>query len=158
MMKFEWVNSLARRVLLLAGILAVSCGALYAQAEGQAPGGMRQHGGIERRLNELTRVLALTPDQQALIKNLLILQQQKMMALRESGTQPTFDQVNAMRKESNEKINAVLTEDQRAKFAAWQQQRMAQRPGPGGEGAPVPAPPPATEPAPAPPQEAPPSL
>jgi Spy/CpxP family protein refolding chaperone len=101
-------------------------------------------------MSELTQVLALTPDQQALIRNLLVLRQQKMAALRESGTQPTFDQILAMRKESNEKIKAVLTEDQRAKFAAWQQQRMGQRPGPGGEGAPAPTPAPPPEPPPAP--------
>jgi protein CpxP len=158
MMKFEKVNLLARRALLLAGILAASCGALYVRADGQAPGGMRQHGGgIERQMSELTQVLALTPDQQALIRNLLVLRQQKMAALRESGTQPTFDQILAMRKESNEKIKAVLTEDQRAKFAAWQQQRMGQRPGPGGEGAPAPAPTPAPPPEP-PPAPQPPSF
>lgn len=140
--KFENGNSLARRALLLAGILAASCGAFCVQAGGQARGGMHQRGGgIERELSELTQVLALTGDQQAQVKDLLIERRGKMQALRSSGTQPTMEQMLAVRQDTNGKIRALLNDDQKVKFAAWQQQRMERWRGQGGGEAPAMQPP-----------------
>jgi Spy/CpxP family protein refolding chaperone len=65
-----------------------------------------------------------------------------MEALRASGTQPTREQMMAVRKDSDAKISALLNDDQKAKFAALQQQRMEhRRGGGGGDATPPPLPP-----------------
>ncbi|MGA2632761.1 MAG: hypothetical protein ABSF16_00855 [Terracidiphilus sp.] len=129
----------AWRALFMAGILVAGCCASVVPATGQAPEGMRQRGGgIERELAELTQVLALTMDQQAQVKGFLVERRAKMEALRSGGTPPAREQMMAVREETNGKILAVLNDDQKAKFTAWQQQH---RHGPGGGEAPAPQPP-----------------
>jgi Spy/CpxP family protein refolding chaperone len=142
MIEFNYFVSVARRTLMLAAVLAASCCGLCAQADGAGAGQMHPRGGNpERELRELTRVLTLNEDQQGQVKMVLGERRQKMEALRASGTQPTREQMMAIHKESNAKITELLNEDQKAKFAAWQQQRMQWRHGAGGEGAPATAPP-----------------
>jgi Spy/CpxP family protein refolding chaperone len=138
----------ARRGLLMAAILAASCGALYAQNDAPPAGPMHQRGNPEREAERLTRVLSLTPDQQTQVKSLLAEQRQKVEALRNSApsadaanqaTPPRHQQMEAIRNDTDTKITALLNDDQKTKFAAWQQQRkerMEQRQGPGGEAAP----------------------
>ena len=121
------------RTLLMAGILVAGCCALCVPADGQAQGGMGQRGGgIERQLNELTQALTLTVDQQAQVKTLLIERRAKMEALRSGVTPPSHEQMVGIRKDTDAKIAALLTDDQKVKFAAWQQQRMERRHGQGG--------------------------
>jgi Spy/CpxP family protein refolding chaperone len=48
--------------------------------------------------------------------------------------------MEGIRKDTDAKINALLTDDQKAKFADWQKQRMEHRRGPGGDGPPPPPP------------------
>jgi Spy/CpxP family protein refolding chaperone len=145
--RFIKVNVSARRTLLLATILAAgSCG-LWAQA-GPADGGpngqMRQRGpNTERELGQLTQTLSLTPDQQTQVKGLLEERRGKMDVLRGSGAPPTREQMEGIRQDTDAKINALLNDDQKAKFAEWQKQRMDRRRGPGGDG---PPPPPAQQP------------
>jgi Spy/CpxP family protein refolding chaperone len=147
MMRFTNRNLSVRRTLLLATILAAgSCG-IWAQAapqEGPPPpdGQMRRGPNAERELGQLTQTLSLTPDQQTQVKGLLQERRGKMEALRAGGAQPTREQMEGIRKDTDAKINALLNEDQKAKFAAWQQQRMQQRRGPGGDAPPQPPPPP----------------
>jgi Spy/CpxP family protein refolding chaperone len=112
---------------------------------------MHQRGGNpERALQQLTQVLSLTADQQTQVKSLLAERRQKMEALRNSGSgsdtaspgaPPSRQQMEAIRNETDTKITALLNDDQKTKFAAWQQQRkarMEQRQGAGGENAPAP--------------------
>jgi Spy/CpxP family protein refolding chaperone len=145
MIRFANGNLSVRRALLLATILtAGSCG-LWAQAgppDGAPNGQMRQRGagGVERELAQLTGVLSLTPDQQPQIKGVLEERRGKMEALRANGAQPTREQMEGIRKDTDAKINALLTDDQKAKFADWQKQRMEHRRGPGGDGPPPPPP------------------
>jgi periplasmic protein CpxP/Spy len=144
------------RILLMAGILALSCGAIYAQnddpsAGGPPPGEMRQRGpNPERQLQQLTQRLSLTADQQTQVRSILADQRQKMEELRKSSPAgdasaqagpPNRQQMEAIRNDSDAKINALLNDDQKTKFAAWQQerkQRMENRGG--GEGGPPPPP------------------
>ena len=130
------------RTLLMAGILVAGCSALCVPADGQAQDGIGQRGGgIERQLGELTQALALTVEQQAQVKTLLIERRAKMEALRSGGTQPAMEQMMAVRQDTNGKIRALLNDDQKVKFDAWQQQRMEQRHGQGGGAAPAAQPP-----------------
>jgi Spy/CpxP family protein refolding chaperone len=130
------------RALLMAGILFAGCCALSVPANAQGRGGMGQRGGgIERQLSELTQVLGLSGDQQAQVKGLLEARRAKMEALRAGGAQPSREQMEAIHRDTDANIAALLTDDQKVKFAAWQQQRMEQRRGQGG-GAPPAAQPP----------------
>jgi protein CpxP len=125
----------ARRTLLLAGVLAVSSCALWAQNDAPPAGQMRGRGGNpERELQQLTQVLSLTPDQQTQVKGLLAERRQKMEELRKAsagtdasaqGAPPNRDQVMAIRSATDTKITALLNDDQKTKFAAWQQERKA---------------------------------
>jgi len=142
---------LAKRTLLLAGVFAVACCALWAQNDTPPAGQMRQRGfNPDREVQQLTRVLSLTADQQTQVKSLLVEQRQKMEALRKSGSSddassqaapPSREQMEAIRNDTDTKITALLNDDQKAKFAAWQQERkerMQQRQGQGGENSPPP--------------------
>src|ERR1700677_2647216 len=126
MIKFGKGNFAARPALLLADILLAGSCALYAQADTQAGppvGGMGHRGpNADRALGQLTQALSLTPDQQTQVKALLEQRRGKMEALRSSGTQPTREQMEGIRKDTDDKISALLNDDQKAKFAALQQQ------------------------------------
>jgi Spy/CpxP family protein refolding chaperone len=152
-LSFTKRNSLSARTLLLATILAAGSCALWAQAVwaqsdqppsqtgGPPPGQMGQRGpNAERELAQLTEALALTPDQQTQVKTILKERREKMEALRASGAQPTREQMMAARKDTDGKISALLNDDQKTKFANWQQQRMERRRG-GGDATPPPPPP-----------------
>ena len=125
--------------LLMAGILVAGCFAFSASANAQGRG--RRGGGIDRELAELTQVLALTTDQQIQVKNLLVERRAKMEALRSGGAPPSREQMMAVHQETNEKIRAVLNDDQKVKFEAWQQQNRERRHGQGGGEAPPAQPP-----------------
>jgi Spy/CpxP family protein refolding chaperone len=125
------VSRYARRTLL-AGVLAVSCCALWAQNDAPPAGEMGRRGGNpERELQRLTQVLSLTPDQQTQVKGLLAERRQKMEELRKNAdasgqaTPPSREQAEAIRNDTDTKISALLNNDQKGKFAALQQERKA---------------------------------
>jgi Spy/CpxP family protein refolding chaperone len=147
-----------RRGLLIAGILAATCSALWAQDGSQpdspAAGQWGRHGGNpERELQQLTERLQLTTDQQTQVKSLLAERRQKMDELRRSSSgsdssaqtaPPGREQMEALRNDTDTKISALLNQDQKAKFAEWQQERkarMERHQGPGGDNPPPPPPP-----------------
>lgn len=141
-------NFLSRRALLLVAFIAAGSCALWAQSDqppagGPPPGQMGQRGpNAERELAQLTEALSLTPDQQTQVKAVLKDRREKMEALRSSGTRPTREQMMGIRKDSDAKISALLNDDQKTKFATWQQQRMEhRRGGGGGDATPPPTPP-----------------
>ncbi|MGD0893937.1 MAG: hypothetical protein ABR923_20635 [Terracidiphilus sp.] len=145
--KFNQGILASRRTLLLGTILAAgSCG-LWAQAappEGAPPQDQMRHRGPnpERELAQMTDALTLTPDQQTQIKPLLAERRQKMEALRASGERPTRQQMEAVRQDTDAKINALLTDEQKTKYAAWEKGRMERRRGGPGEDGAAPPPPP----------------
>ena len=120
-------------VFLLAGAPALA-----------SPGGF-EGGGWEpgASLMHLVRKANLTSDQQTQIKPILANQQQQMMALRGDSSLSREDRMAKMkgiRDDSNTKIQAILNDSQKAKYAEDQQkmqERMQQR----GGGGPAAAPP-----------------
>lgn len=144
------------RALALAALAAVSCAALHAQSDGPPPGGPppgdmqdgpQQGPGVDRQLKRLTKLLALTTDQQAQVKVVLTDEHQQIKALfdqaRSAGNSSDNDgppspetmkaqrtQMNLIRDAANAKISALLSDEQKAKFTAWldkQKQREAQQ-------------------------------
>ena len=121
-----------------------------AEPTGAPHGNWRRGGGPERELQNLTRVLSLTPDQQTGVKALLEQQSTQVRALHqksqsESGAANTSSasetpgsqqtQMAQIRDETDTKISALLNEDQKKTFADWVARRkagMARRQGQGG--------------------------
>jgi protein CpxP len=122
--------------LALTGLLAA--GALCAQepaspapdgsmAQESDHGGGGRHGGHgmdpDKMLDHMTKRYNLTSDQQNQIRPILQDQQQQMQSLRADTSMSREDKMakgRSMHQESAQKIEAVLTDDQRKKFDADQ--------------------------------------
>ena len=85
-----------------------------------------------RQLEHMTQALDLTADQQSQIKPVLVDRQQKLQALFQDQSMSEDDRrakARSVVEESNSKIESVLNDQQKQKFAAMQQHM---RRGPGG--------------------------
>lgn len=111
-----------------------------AQAGAQQGGGgrgMRMDPG--RRADMLKQNLGLSDDQTTQVKAIYQDSQTKMETLRSNSSLSQDDRRSQMmdiRKGENDKINALLTPDQKTKYAAWEQQMRSRRGGGSGGGAP----------------------
>jgi len=121
--------------------------------------------GPDRELNQLARVLNLTPDQQKGVRSVLEQQGEQMRAMRQKAQNAASGdaaaaaetpearraQMEQLRDESNTKIAALLDENQKKTFADWTARRKAQmeqrrwQGGPSADGAGSPPPPPPSE-------------
>jgi Spy/CpxP family protein refolding chaperone len=103
-------------------------------ADGPRGRGMRMD--PDRQLARLTRELNLTSDQQNQIKPLLVERHQKMQALFQDQSVAQEDRRAQMRsivEGTNNSIKALLTEEQKQKFAEMQERNRHMRgEGPGG--------------------------
>ena len=97
------------------------------QTQGPPPGG----GGRGRmmdpgaRADMLKQNLSLTDDQTAQVKTIFADSQTKMEALRSNSSLSQDDrrsQMMSIRKDESDKVNALLTPDQKTKYAALQEQ------------------------------------
>jgi periplasmic protein CpxP/Spy len=141
---------------------------------GPPPGEMQQNQrgpSVDRQLKRLTQLLTLTADQQTQVKAILTDEHQQMEALFKSAAKsgkaaadtaasedqlPSREEMEArraamktIRTDTQAKIAALLTDDQKTKFAAWEKKRAkasaqqengddAPPPPPDGEGGPPP--------------------
>lgn len=141
--------------LVLTGLLGT--GVMVAQEPGSAPeqnapqtegGGMGHRGGMrmmdpDKRLAHMTKRYKLTADQQSQIKPILQDEQQQMQSMRSDTSTSREDRRSKMmslHQTTNQKIEAVLTDEQKQKFDA-DQQKMQQRRAEhmkGGQGGPPP--------------------
>ncbi len=118
-------------VLALSGLLTLGMGAGFAQAgadqgappqQGEGPGGgMRHHGPIspEEQLAHLTKALTLSADQQAQVKPILEARRQQMIQLHQDSSLSRDDRMAKMKsmdEDSHAKIEAILNDQQKAKF------------------------------------------
>jgi periplasmic protein CpxP/Spy len=107
----------------------------------QGPAGRGMRIDPDRQLAHLTHVLGLTSDQQAQIKPLLIERQQKIQTLMQDQSVTPEDrhaQMHSIVEGTNNSIKALLTEDQKQKFAAMQERMRHHMGGPGAGGPPPP--------------------
>lgn len=130
------MKHVVRTVLLL---LAVSllAGAGFAQQNpppaGDQQGQRRGMPSVDDQLKNLTERLSLTDDQQAKIKPILEDQRTQMQALMKDDSLSQDDRRakgRSIRESTDSKIRDVLTDDQKKKYDAWQQEmrdRMRQR-------------------------------
>jgi periplasmic protein CpxP/Spy len=99
------------------------------------------------RADMLKQNLSLTDDQTSQVKTIFEDSRTKMEALRSNSSLSQDDrrsQMMSIRKAENDKVEALLTPDQKTKYAAMEaQMRDRMRGGaPGGDAAPPPPPPP----------------
>ena len=136
-------NQLCRLAIsgLLATGLTLCSAAAFAQQDNAAPtpdasapqqgGGHGQWGGHQQSPDEqvarMTKRYNLSSDQQAQIKPILANQQQQMQALRQDSSLSREDKmakVKSIRLDSSSKIQALLNDGQKQKFAQDQQRRQ----------------------------------
>src|SRR6202167_5932213 len=127
--------------LLATGLTLCSAAAFAQQDNAAAPtpdasapqqgGGHGQWGGHQQSPDEqvarMTKRYNLSSDQQAQIKPILANQQQQMQALRQDSSLSREDKMAKMksiRDDSSSKIQAVLNDTQKQKFAQDQQRRQ----------------------------------
>ena len=113
--------------------LMIICGLLFSVITfAHAQGGSRNMGTPEERATKmaarLTEKLSLTPDQQTKIKAIFLDQSTQMEKARtEAGDDRKAgrEQMMAMMKDNDTKINAILTDDQKKAYTAYQEERKA---------------------------------
>jgi len=145
-----------RSAVLVCGLCMTAAGAAVAQDQapppppaGQAgppPGGRGMMMDPGRRADRMKHELNLTDDQTSQVKAILEDSRTKMEALRSNSSLSHEDmrsQMMAIRKSENDKIEALLTADQKTKYEAMQEHmRDRMRGGENGEAPPPPPPPP----------------
>jgi Spy/CpxP family protein refolding chaperone len=124
--------------------LLATGGIMFAQEPGSAPeqnapqaeGGMGGHHrgrGMmdpDKRLAHMTKRYNLTSDQQSQIKPILQDEQQQMQSMRgdtSTSRQDKWAKMKSMHDATNQKIEAVLTDEQKQKFEADQQKMQERR-------------------------------
>jgi Spy/CpxP family protein refolding chaperone len=93
----------------------------------------------DQRLAKMTKRYNLTADQQSQIKPILQDEQQQMQSMRSDTTSSREDKrakMQSMHQASTQKIEAVLTDEQKQKFEADQQKMQERRAEHGGQGGP----------------------
>ncbi|MDE1177720.1 MAG: hypothetical protein PW789_14135 [Edaphobacter sp.] len=139
-MKFTQLRGKFGRIAIAALCAGVLCGvpawSQDAAPSGPPAGGPRGPGGPgmeKHELDMLTQKLSLTSDQQTQVKAILDDQGKQMQALREdtsTSREEKRPKMMAIRKSSQDKIRATLTDDQKTKYDAMiaeMQQRMQNR-------------------------------
>jgi protein CpxP len=120
------------------------------QMQGPPPGGRGGMMNPERRVEMLQKRLGLSADQTAQVKAIFEGERGKMEALRSNADMAPQDrrtQMMAIHEDSDAKIHAVLSPDQKTKYdemQARERERMQEhrQGGPGGDGSGAPPPPP----------------
>lgn len=102
---------------LVLGVVAAGCAALAAGAA-SAEEDMKKDK-TQWRVEKLTKVLELTPEQQAQVQQISDDYQARRTAIK--------DQLEALRQEEDAAVKALLTPDQQARFDRWQQRKEERR-------------------------------
>ena len=147
---------LVRSAVLVCGLGVVAAGAAVAQdqappppPQGQMgpPSGGGPRGGMDpgRRAERMKHELSLSEDQTAQVKTILEDSRTRMEGLRSNSSLSQDDrrsQMMTIRKAENDKIEALLTPDQKTKYAAMQEHMRDRMRDGAPNGAPADAPPP----------------
>jgi len=117
-----------KKIILTAGICMVSL--FYAQAQqANAKASIPFDQKVNKMVGVLTATCKLSADQVAKVQPIIAQAMKEKMANREqySTDKQKLKAANqATRKETNEKLDAILTPEQQSKLAAFEQQRKAQ--------------------------------
>jgi protein CpxP len=132
--------------LSLSVLLGIGTTAALAQPQDEQNGQQQQHNGRnhgrwgdpQQRVNMLAKRLNLTDDQKQKLLPILTDEQQQMQAIHQDSSQSRDDRMakmKSLRQQTDDKINGILNDDQKTKYAEMQQhtrERMQQHQGGGG--------------------------
>jgi periplasmic protein CpxP/Spy len=134
-------------VAALASAMALGGTMLIAQAQDQqaAPqqserGHGRGHFDSQQRVNVLAKRLNLSDDQKGKLQSIFADSQQQMQGVRQDSSlsrQDRMEKMKSLRSQTDDKINGILNDDQKQKYAQMKEQakeRMQERQGGGGGG------------------------
>jgi len=131
--KYLWI------LTLLAALPILAAGAPAAQYQGGG-GGRRGPMSADERLKRMTKDFNLTADQQTKIKPILEDEQQKVQDVRNDSSidrQAMRQKMMQIQQDTNDRVRALLDDDQKQKFDKQEQERqdrMQNRRGRGGPG------------------------
>lgn len=142
MLELTYIYSLMCHAIVMCSVLMAHHGRVLAQSSAEVarralPGQARPAGENGARahfeLIVLTQRLTLTDDQQSQVRRALAEREQQMEELRQAmqndpnavGTER--DKLRALRQETDVRVAALLSEQQKARFAAWVDERNAAR-------------------------------
>ena len=141
--------SMLRRCTALAGVIALSMATLSAVpalAQGGGGGGRGMMMSPDQQVAAIDKAVTLTDDQKPKVLAVIQDSQKKMEDLRNSGEdfQTLRPKMMQIRQDQNDKIKALLTDDQKTKYDAYiasTRRGMGGPPGGGASGNPPPSPP-----------------
>ena len=135
------MNRIQKYVVRLGALVLCTVALSTSPMLAQGRGGMSPEA-QQARLDSMVKAVGLTDDQVTKVKAIQADSMKQMMDLRSAGGDPQEmrPKMMAIREGEQTKIKALLTDDQKPKYDAWQ----ASQPGPGrpGGGTPPPPPPP----------------
>jgi Spy/CpxP family protein refolding chaperone len=134
----------AARVTAVAICSAALCTVpMMAQGGGGGGRGMMSPEAQQAQLDSMTKAVGLTPDQVSKIKDINADAMKKMMDIRSSGEDMSTarPKMMAVRTDQQDKIKALLTDDQKPKYDTWLASQPRRGPGGPGGGAPAGGPP-----------------
>ena len=118
-------KNLVRFLVVALAFAALSLPVLAQNAAEQGQG--KHHGmpSVDERVQHLTKMLNLSTDQQAKVKSIFEDQQNQMASLKQNTSMSQEDRrakFQAIHQDTHQKIQALLNDDQKAKFAEMQAQ------------------------------------
>ena len=119
-------KNLVRFLVVALAFAALSLPVLAQNAADQGQG--KHHGmpSVDERVQHLTKMLNLSTDQQAKVKSIFEDQQNQMASLKQNTSMSQEDRrakFQAIHQDTHQKIQALLNDDQKAKFEQMQAQR-----------------------------------
>jgi len=124
-------------IFLLLAFCLVSISAIA--QEGRGPGGGRHMPSVDDQVSQLKQAVNLNDDQAAKVHDILQAQRDKMREMMQDSSVSREDRhakMQSLRKDSNDQIRALLTDDQKKSFDSYMQQRREERRQGNGESAP----------------------
>ena len=124
----------ASAILLMAAVTLFSSNLVHAQTGGQqGPRPIPNSSQITKMVKELTSTLDLNADQSKEISDLYIAHFEEVKEKFESG-KPPRNEMESLRKEFENEVKSLLTEEQQGQYEAYLKNKKSQREGPSQRG------------------------
>ena len=121
-----------KKLLMICGLLFATVAFANAQQGGGRPGGGRMMAAPEERVKQLDEKVKLTDDQKTKATAVYTAAADEMKKMREEmqgggDRQAMMEKMQKMNAETDTKLNAIFTADQKTAYKVWQDQVKADR-------------------------------
>ncbi|MES2448307.1 MAG: hypothetical protein V4546_14065 [Bacteroidota bacterium] len=121
-----------KKLLMICGLLFATVAFANAQQGGGRPGGGRMMAAPEERVKQLDEKVKLTDDQKTKATAVYTAAADEMKKMREEmqgggDRQVMMEKMQKMNAETDTKLNAIFTADQKTAYKVWQDQVKADR-------------------------------